>query len=466
MTRRPSDLRVRAKTSMFVVAIASAVLAGVALTGPAAAQPDHRVRDGLRSAVLAWNETASRAGAAACIAPFDNPLSESRIYAMTQLAVHDALNAIDRRAASYGPAFTARRWANPRAAVAAAAHDTLVSTISEIPAPFPQSCRDAGVALVEASYESELQRLPDGPGTSLGIAAGRRAAAGIIALRRGDGADTPLIVSDFPQSDVPGVWRFTPGADFAFAPGWGQVKPFALTRADQFRAPGPLRLTSARYARDLNEVKALGGDSVTTQTRRSVEQTEIALFWLESSPTMWNRIGRQLAGSQRLDGWQQARLLAQLNMALADGYIATFAKKYREMFWRPVTAIRQADRDGNPRTSPDPTWTPLRPTPPIPDHDSGHSVEGGAAAGVLATFFGTHRLRFATCSDSLPDDPCGGTDPTLRSFRSVYQAAWENADSRIYVGFHFRYATEVGTRHGLHIGRWTVTHTLPRTHHR
>ena len=268
------------------------------------------------------------------------------------------------------------------------------------------------------------------------------------------------MVPDFPQGDTPGAWRFTPGVPFAFAPDWGRVRPFGLTSADQFAVPGPLALTSSRYARDLNEVKALGGDGLTTASGRSADQTEIALFWLESSPTMWNRVARQLAVSHRLNGWQQAQLLGQLSVALADGYIATFAKKYRELFWRPVTAIQQADRDGNPGTQPDPTWTPLRTTPPIPDHDSGHAVEGGAGAGVLRAFFGTDRLRFAVCSDSLPDRACGSSDPRLRRFTSVTRAARENAASRVYVGFHFRYATEVGTRHGLAIGTWAATHTL------
>ena len=454
----PPTVRRRIAARARAVAIAALVLAGMAVTAPPVQASDHPPRIG--TAVLDWNDAATRAAAAACIAPNDNPLNESRMYAMAQLAVHDVLNAIDRRYDSYGPAFTARPKANPKAAVAAAAHDTLVSAISEIQAPVPQSCRDAGIASVEEFYAAQLQQVPDGRAKRRGLATGHRAADGIIALRRGDGADTPLVVADFPQGSAPGVWRFTPDVPFAFAPGWGQVKPFGLTDADQFSAAGPLRLSSARYAREVNEVKALGGDGVTTPTRRSAKQTEIALFWLESSPTMSNRVARQLARSHRLDGWQQARMLGQLNTALADGYIATFTKKYRDLFWRPVTAIRAADRDGNSRTSADPTWTPLRTTPPIPDHDSGHAVEGGAAAGALRAYFGTDRLRFAVCSDSLPDRPCGSADPKLRRFRSVTQAAWENADSRIYVGFHFRYSTQVGTRHGLAIGTWAANHTL------
>jgi hypothetical protein len=352
MTIRPPTIRQRVGTGARAFLVAGLALSSVALTAaPIEAQA---AGQRLGTAVLDWNEAAYRAAAAACLAPAPdgNPLLESRIYTMAQLAVSDALNAIDRRADSYGPAFSARRKASPRAAVAAAAHDTMVSAISEIQAPVPQSCRDAGVASVEQFYAAQLTDIPDGRGKRRGLAAGHRAADQIIAMRRGDGADTLLVDSHFPQGNTPGAWRFTPGLPFAFAPGWGGVRPFGLHDAEQFAVPGPLRLTSRRYARNLNEVKALGGDGVTTASRRTADQTEIALFWAESSPTMWNRVARQLATSHALNGWQQARLLGQLNVALADGYIATFAKKYRELFWRPVTAIQQADTDGNARTTP------------------------------------------------------------------------------------------------------------------
>ena len=186
---------------------------------------------------------------------------------------------------------------------------------------------------------------------------------------------------------------------------------------------------------------------------RTPEQTEIARFWLESSPHQWNRIARTVAAGSHLDPWDSARLFGLLNIALADGYIATFAAKYHYLFWRPVTAIRAAGTDGNPRTSPDPAWTPLAPTPPIPDHDSGHAVQGGAAAQVLARFFGTDRKHFAVCSHALPvGGTCTDASPVLRSYTRFSQARDENAVSRILVGFHFRKAVEDGTAHGRRIG--------------
>jgi hypothetical protein len=220
-------------------------------------------------------------------------------------------------------------------------------------------------------------------------------------------------------------------------------------------------VTARRYIADFNEVKRLGGDGVTTPSERSAEQTEIARFWVESSPLQWNRIARTVSAAQGLDPWEQARLFGLLNMALADGYVSSFETKYHYNYWRPVTAIQTADSDGNPNTSADPTWTPLVPTPPIPDHDSAHSVEGGAAAAVLKQFFGTDRIEFATCSLTLPSgSTCADASPALRRYRSFSRAARENARSRILVGFHFRNAVEVGTEHGRKIGNHVVHHYL------
>ena len=247
----------------------------------------------------------------------------------------------------------------------------------------PDAATPAAVAGVEADYAEALDEIPDGPAKTRGIELGRAAAAAILALRAADGSDTTLFDSEYEQGTAPGVWRFTPGFDFAFAPGWAEVTPFVLRDSSQFRPGPPYALTRRKYTADFNEVKSLGGDGVTTPSARTAEQTEIALFWVESSPLQWNRIARTVSADTGLDLWEQARLFGLLNMALADGYIGSFETKYHYNYWRPVTAIQTADTDGNPDTSADPTWTPLVPTPPIPDYDSAHSVEGGAAAKVL-----------------------------------------------------------------------------------
>lgn len=438
------------------------VLALLGTTGAAparAAAPPHTAQVPVGSnAVIDWNDHAAAAARAACIAPFDNPLHESRTYAIMHIAVHDALNAISRRSEPY--AFRGRApGASPEAAVAAAARTSLLGALSDITGPFAP-CHDAAVAVVEGFYATSLADIPDGAAKLEGIAVGKRSAYTILAKRAGDGSDTPLVVADFPQGDEPGEYRFTSEAkQFAFAPGWGDVKPF-VRRTDQIRVAPPYALTSAAYARDLDEVKRLGGDGTTTPSARSAEETEIATFWVENSPHQWNRVARDLAVDRHLDLWQSARMFGLLNLALADAYVATFEVKYDLLFWRPVTAIRLAATDGNPKTSPAPTWTPLRETPPIPDHDSGHAVAGGAAAAALRGYFGTDRVSFSLCSYTVPEDTCTDASPLTRDFTRLSQAAAENARSRTLVGFHFRHATTVGLRHGTAIGDRVVDHAL------
>jgi hypothetical protein len=433
------------------------VTAATALAAVAAPASAHRTPGS--DAVSAWNANAGKAALAACISPGDDPLHESRMYAMTHLAIHDALNAIDRRSRPYAFNATAKRGASPDAAVAAAARDVLVALVRQIPAPFPPACVQAGVTSVETDYTSALAAIPDGRHKARGIEVGQAAAAAVLALRAADGSDTPLVVDNFPQGTAPGEYRFTPGTPFAFAPGWGDVTPFVLDHSSQFRPGPPYPVTGSKYAADLNEIKALGGDGVTTPSARTPEQTEIALFWVESSPLQWNRIARTV--SARLDPWAQARLFALLNMSLADGYVSSFETKYHYNYWRPVTAIRAADTDGNPRTSADPTWTPLVTTPPIPDYDSAHAVEGGAGATVLKRFFGTDRIGFSTCSLTLPaGGTCSDPSPITRSYASFSAAAAENGISRILVGFHFRKAVDEGIEHGNRIGDLAVDRFL------
>jgi hypothetical protein len=417
-------------------------------------------RPAAADAVTDWNATAGKAALAACISPIQDPLHESRLYAMMHVAIHDALNAIDRRFRPY--AFRGRAgWpVSPDAAVAAAARRVLVRLVSQIGFPFPPPCVDAGLAVVEADYQAALGGIPEGDAKAKGIRLGEAAAAAVLALRESDGSDTPLLDFAYPQGSQAGEYRFTPGFPFALAPGWGRVTLFVPDYQD-FRVGRPLRLNGRRYLADFNEVKALGGDGVITPSARTAEQTEIALFWLESAPLQWNRIARGVSASAGLDAWENARLFGLLNIALADGYVATFATKYHYNFWRPVTAIQTADSDGNPDTVADATWTPLVPTPPLPEHDSGHSVEGGAAAQVLRRFFGRDNVAFSTCSLTLPPgQTCADFSPVLRSYTSFTQAARENGVSRILVGFHFRNAVEQGIEHGRAIGDHVVGRAL------
>ena len=416
--------------------------------------------DSVGNPVTAWNAIAAEA-ALVCLAPTNNPLHESRMYAMMHAAIHDAVNAIDRRSEPYAFDGTAPADASVDAAVAAAAHDVLVPTLLAIPTPFPPECGEAAAALVDAAYTVALDALPTGAAKTAGLAVGQDAAAAILALRANDGSDTPLIVTDMPQGTEPGEYRFTPGTPFQFAPGWEDVTPFVLYASSQYRSSAPDTVTSKNYADDYHEVKSLGGDGVTTPSARTPEQTQIALFWVESSPLQWNRIARTVAASTGLDTWESARLFGLLNVAMADGYISSFETKNHHNFWRPVTAIHEGDDDGNPATVGDATWTPLVGTPPIPDHDSAHAVEGAAAARVMQRFFGTDAIAFNTCSLTLAAaQACGGSSEVLRSFGSFSQAAAENGDSRVLVGFHFRNAVDAGLQHGWHVANRAYNHAF------
>jgi hypothetical protein len=383
---------------------------------------------------------------------------------MMHVAIHDALNAIDRRSRPYTFDMQAQPGASPDAAVAAAARDVLVPLIGQLPLELvSQACIDAGVASVDADYTAALAALPDNPAKVQGIAVGQAAAAAILALRAADGAVGPFLNFNCPQDTDPGEYQCTPGFPFIAFEVWENVTPFVLKDSSQFRPGPPYAVNRKKYTADFNEVKSLGGDGSTTPSARTADQTEIALFWLESSPLKWSRIARTVSVDTGLDLWENARLFGLLNMAMADGYIAMVDAKNHYNYWRPVTAIQTGDTDGNPDTVGDPTWTPLRPTPPDQDYPSGHSIEGGAAAEVLKQFFGTDLISFQDCSVTLPaGSTCSDPPPApvLRSYTSFSQAADENAYSRILVGFHFRKAVEEGTAYGRKIGKRAVNHFL------
>lgn len=384
--------------------------------------------------VTDWNEIAT----SNALADGKNPVLQSRIYAMTHAAIHDALNAIERRYDPYALDAQADRGASPEAAVAAAAHDVLVHEL-----PTRQSALDT-------AYAASLSGIPDGASKTSGIAIGQAAAAAIIASRSRDGS-TAIVA--YTPGTRPGVWQPTPPAFLpAILPGWGSVTPFTLRSGSQFR-PDPAAffdLSSEEYTRDFNEVKSIGDVNSTTRT---AEQSEIAKFWYEGSPIGWNRIARNVSAQQGLGLWKNARLFGLINFAMADGFIAGFDAKYFYNFWRPVTAIRAAASDGNDDTLADPAWAPFLVTPNSPDYPSTHSVLGAAAAEVLARFFDEDDTSFTTTSGT----PFPGI---TRSFTSFSQAARENAASRVYAGIHFRTTCRDGLRQGRKVGRFAFKHSL------
>jgi hypothetical protein len=408
--------------------------------------------------VSSWNSIAVQAALTAG----ENAIVASRTLAISQVAVHDALNAIDARYERYAFTGNAQAGASEDAAIAAAARDALVGAIVVGPLPFggfgSPAAQAASVAQIDAAYATALAAIPDGLPKNDGIAIGQAAAAAILAMRSTDGATTLVTYTPGTQ---PGEWQptanpvpFDPPAAAdnlpAVLPGWGAVPPFVLRRSSQFEPNGPPALSGKRYASDYNEVKAIGEKNSPTRT---AEQTSIARFWYEGSPAGWSRIARVVAESRGLDSWETARLLALVNLAMADGFIAGFETKYAINFWRPVTAIRAGDTDGNDETVADPAWSTLLNTPAIPDYTSTHSVLGGAAAEVLRRFFLNDEVLFTTTSGV----PFAGL---TRSFASFSQAAAENGESRIYAGIHFRSAVAEGIKQGTKIGGFVFTHAL------
>jgi PAP2 superfamily len=398
--------------------------------------------------VAEWNDVA----VTVLVAGGQNNLTLTRGLTMVSVAMHDALNAIQRRYEPYAFDGVGEPNATPEAAVATAARDVLVLAV---PVFGTASQQATAIAMADAAYTAALAKIADGPGKTSGIAVGRAAAAAIVGLRRDDGAtrDVP-----YTPGTAPGQWRphpnpvpadppipspaLAPGYSAAMLPGWRYVTPFTLLSGAQFRPGGPPPLASEAYTRDFNEVKSLGGK---TSSARTAEQSQIARYWYEGSGQGWNRIARVVGAARKLDRWDLARLLALTNLAMADGFIAGFDTRYHYDFWRPVTAIRLADTDGNPATGADPDWETFLNTPPIPDYPSTHSVLGGAAAAVLAEVLGTDRITFTMVSGP----PFAGIS---RSFTSFSGAAQENADSRVYAGLHFRTACRDGIALGQKIG--------------
>jgi hypothetical protein len=369
-----------------------------------------------------------------------NPVLQSRAFAMVHAAVHDALNAIQPRYEAYLYEASASA-ASPDAAVASAAHAVLLALVPAQQGP------------LDSAYTVSLAGIPDGPDKDQGIAVGQAAAGAILQVRSADGSTD--LVGYIPGTE-PGDWVPTPPLFLpAILPGWGNVSCFALRSGEQFRPDPPemFDLSSEEYAREYNEVKDFGDINSITRT---AEQSEIARFWYEGSPVGWNRVARIVSAQAGLDLWENGRLFALLNAAMADGFIVGYNIRYHYNFWRPVTAIRAGEADGNPATAADSSWLPYLITPAIPDFPSTHSVLGGAASVVLQRFFGTDVMPFTMTS--------GAPFPGItRSFVSFSHAAAENAASRVYAGIHFSSACIHGLRVGERIGEFTFKHHLQPT---
>jgi hypothetical protein len=385
--------------------------------------------------VTDWNTTLLDAVRTASSAP---PLA-SRNMAMVHAAIYDSVNSISKKYSPYRVSIDAPAGASEEAATAAAAHRTLVNL-------YP-----AQADKFDAALQSSLAKIPDGKAKQDGIALGQQVADQIISWRNTDGITK--VVEYTPKTD-PGSWVPTPPAlAAALAPQWPQVTPFAMTSGSQFRPPGPPPLEGANYAEEVNYVKEIGkSDSLT----RTPDQTAIAKFWANGAGTFtppghWNQIAEKTATLTGQSLEDSARLFALLNIALADAAISCWDAKYEYNFWRPVTAIRQADTDNNPNTTADPQWLPLLTTPPFPEYMSGHSTFSGAADAVMSSVFG---------SDFGFGDKGDRSVNSLRTYQNFSEAADESGMSRLYGGIHFMSANVDGLSSGRKVGNYVVQNFL------
>lgn len=402
------------------------------------------------------------------------PGRSSRAMAIVHIAMFDALAAIHGGYKTYtgltriGNSTTI----SAEAAVVQAAHDTLI-------AMFPSQ---------QASFAHELQvsmdQIPAGPVRMHGRMVGANAAKKILEARSHDGSDyaEPRMGKEYTPSDQPGDWRADPisGSEVALGAKWGAVQPFVLAASDQFRVPPPPSMSSQEYAAAYDEVRRLGGDGVTTPTERSEEQTFIGIYWaydgtpsLCAPPRLYNQITRTIAAQMGSDAIQTARLLAILNVGLADAGIAIWESKYHYRFWRPVAGIRESDPgtgpsgagDGNSATIGDPTFVPLGApasnltgpnfTPPFPAYPSGHAGFGGVLFQTLRRFYGTDEIEFTFVSDEYNgvtrDNSGAARSLHPRHFKTLSQAEEENGQSRIYLGIHWSFDKAEGITQGQQV---------------
>src|SRR5216684_817908 len=356
-----------------------------------------------------------------------------RMMGMVHAAMFDAVNSIERR---YQP-YLVRLPADPatsKEAAAAAAAAAVLATIDE---------KTAGE--MKVTLASYLASIPDdGAAKADGIKLGEAVAAKVLEARANDGRDA---VDDYRPRTTPGVYVPT---SITAASTWSKVKPFALTTASQFRPDPPISLSSKEWATDYNEIKDYGGK---TSAKRSPQQTETARFWLMVGPPAYHPFVRQLVIAKQMSVIDSARLMALVAIALTDASIAVFDAKYHYEFWRPITAIRNGDIDGNPATELEGTWQPIDNTPMHPEYPCAHCIQSGAATAVIAALLGTTDIpEIALTSLTAPGVAHRWTN--LKAFTE------EVANARIWAGFHYRFSTRVGTDMGRQIGEYVVKNVM------
>ena len=356
----------------------------------------------------------------------------NRVMAIVHTAVYEAVNTITKRYPASGLKLEATPGASVEAAIAAANRATLAKLV-----PSQQ-------AAINTAYQATLAMIADGPSKIAGLTVGEQAAAAILALRMDDGAATG---ETYRPHTTAGVYVPTV---IPVASQWPQRKPWLMTSPAQFRPGPPPTLTSELWARDYNEIKELGGKN---STRRTPEQTEIASFWEATLPPIYHGLVRSVAAMPGREVTQNACLFAAATQAMDDALIAIFDAKYHYNFWRPVTAIRNGDIDGNDATERDPSWTPFIDTPMHPEYPCAHCIVSGAVGTVLQAEIGTGPMPTLTTTSYTAKG-------AARSWPKIDDFMQEVAQARIYDGVHYRTSTEVGTAMGKQIGELAVAKYL------
>ncbi len=392
--------------------------------------------------VLDWNAIAVDTA----VANKQNPFAQARYAAIVQLAVFEAVNAIKGEYQPYLGTITVPPGASADAAAIEAAYQVLITY-------FPTSA-----STLSAAYLNSVAQIPDGQAKIDGIATGYAAAQAMIALRANDGASPPQF--KVPGPPVPGEWQATAscpivnGVAVGTAFQWQYVTPFGIKSASDFLLGPPPALTSNKYAKAYNEVMTVGSIN---STERPQDRANVALFFAASSPTQaFNQAARQVAHAQGRSLSENARAMALINMAMNDSLVASFINKYHYNFWRPETATHAGDKDGNPKTSPDPTFVPFIVTPCFPSYPSNHSSAGNGAAEVLRRLYGEAGHSITSTNPAVPD--------IVLQYTSFKQITDDISDARVYGGIHFRTDQEAGADLGRALGTAVYKNNLRPVH--
>ena len=396
------------------------------LASPVAARAD---------VVLQWNELLLQT------IPAPNPFVGSRVAAMTHLAMFEAVNAVTAEYEPYPGVTPAPAGASAEAAAVAAAHAVLAHAVAMYNLP--------GAANLAAARAQSLSSIPDGQGKDDGIAVGEAAAAAVIALRANDGS-VPVTLYMPPATTGPGEWTVYGACAGGVFHNWSGVTPFGVSSSHQFRSPKPPLLHTGRYAKDYNEVMAVGGIN---SGSRSADGEALARFYAALlPPELWNRTARQLAELEGSSLSSNARAFALLNMAMADALITVFDTKYHYLLWRPETAIRGGASDGNAKTDPETDFKPLLNTPCYPAYPSGHAGVSNAGRQILQKLWGNGNHSIVLHQP--------GAANIMRHYTRLKQIADDIDEARINAGIHFRFDQEAAVRLGSQVGDYIFEHYL------